>query len=358
VVIKNPKAAPQQRYFMIEADRGHIDWILSWLAFKQPFTADEAYYLNPAGAMRPADKAFWGALGPLPGGMAVISKPLIKAGAGNPGITLLQGLRQVAATPVETSQWRIETPAGRDVLANLILERFGYQFKVKARDMEGKTTFTLLKGSEPVLDGINYIGLVTTSVSGKDFALVVNQTVDGRRWLVRSDSLTEWNSLADTLCRGADLRDPIFFGEDLLCPTWNSELGQVQIIQKGQSIFSFTTWFGAEIPVNLFTQWAGRWLLEINDFLIQDGVIQNEVLGFEEIFGWRLLDGKPFFFFRKGPRVGISYNDNILPLSFDAVFHGGCCEYASLNPAGTQYMLHFYALQAGMWQDVTLGFKP
>jgi hypothetical protein len=58
--------------------------------------------------------------------------------------------------------------------------------------------------------------------------------------------------------------------------------------------------------------WDGEhWLLEVDGFLIQDGEVLNERLGYEDIFGWQLLNEKPFYYFRKGPRVGISYDESV-----------------------------------------------
>jgi len=75
------------------------------------------------------------------------------------------------------------------------------------------------------------------------------------------------------------------------------------------------------------------------------------------MFDWRLLDEKPFYFFRKGPRLGISYDGIILPVWFDDVYYYGCCGYAALNPYSTQYMVGFFALRDNFWRQVELGFK-
>jgi hypothetical protein len=67
------------------------------------------------------------------------------------------------------------------------------------------------------------------------------------------------------------------------------------------------------------------------------------------------VNGKPFYFFRKGPRVGISYDRQVQPVYYDEVAHYMCCGFAGANPYNNGSMIHFFALREGVWYFVTLG---
>ncbi len=101
--------------------------------------------------------------------------------------------------------------------------------------------------------------------------------------------------------------------------------------------------------------WAGRWVLEVNGLLVVEGEPYNLKAGYQEIFGFRLIDGKPFFFFVQDGTTGIFYDGKTWPALFDSVFHGACCEPAIANPRGNDAMLWFYGLQQGWWDYVELG---
>ncbi|MCZ7540234.1 MAG: hypothetical protein M5U29_10010 [Anaerolineae bacterium] len=44
-------------------------------------------------------------------------------------------------------------------------------------------------------------------------------------------------------------------------------------------------------------------MLEAEGQVIIDGMILNQQLGFDEISGWRLLAGQPFFFFERDGQI-------------------------------------------------------
>jgi hypothetical protein len=136
---------------------------------------------------------------------------------------------------------------------------------------------------------------------------------------------------------------------------WDYERGQAQVMQGGQQIYGFASVYLVDMPVKGLWSWDGHWLLEVDGFLIQDGEVLNERLGYEDIFGWQLLNGKPFYYFRKGPRVGISYDESILSVYYDEVIHYRCCEASMFNHDGNQDMVWFYGLREGAWYYVEMG---
>ncbi|HIE56816.1 MAG TPA: hypothetical protein EYP88_01100 [Anaerolineales bacterium] len=120
--------------------------------------------------------------------------------------------------------------------------------------------------------------------------------------------------------------------------------------------FNFSTYYGASIPLRGFESWDDHWVLKIGDFVVQDGEILNAKLNFQEVFGWHLVNGKPFYFFRRGKRVGISYDGQIWPLYYHDVLRGYCCGLTVNNPMFRGSRVTFFARRDGIWYYVEMDF--
>ncbi len=92
-------------------------------------------------------------------------------------------------------------------------------------------------------------------------------------------------------------------------------------VQKStqEVVFDFASYFGATLEMDKFVGWDGHWILEAGGFVVQDGEILNRKFDFQEVHDWGLVNGHPLYFFRKGQRVGISYNDQFLPVYYHEV---------------------------------------
>ncbi len=89
--------------------------------------------------------------------------------------------------------------------------------------------------------------------------------------------------------------------------------------------------------------------------IYQDGVLLNEQFGFEEMFGFQLLDGKPFYFYKKDGKIYLSYDAEVLPVVYDEIPHYRCCSGAALNPiAGTNW-IGFFGQRDGVWYYTEIG---
>jgi len=151
---------------------------------------------------------------------------------------------------------------------------------------------------------------------------------------------------------------PILHQNEVLWLKATKDFSHVQILKSSQEpVFSFAVYTEPIYAVNRFTTWNGHWILAARDFLIQDGEFINEKLGFEEIFSWGLIAEKPVYLFRKGPRVGISYEGKILPLQYQDVARYKCCGYAANNPSIDSNGVHFFAKRDGVWYYVVVRFK-
>lgn len=89
--------------------------------------------------------------------------------------------------------------------------------------------------------------------------------------------------------------------------------------------------------------------------IYRDGVLLNEQFGYEEMFGFQLLDGKPFYFYKKDGRIYLSYNNEDLPVAYDEIPHYRCCSGAALNPIAGINWIGFWGQRDGVWYYTEIG---
>ncbi len=131
----------------------------------------------------------------------------------------------------------------------------------------------------------------------------------------------------------------------------------ISVRRDGQEIYRYhlSSGHAGTFPLFYLGNWGGRWVLEVNGMLIVDGQIVNQEWGYDEIFGCQELNGRPFYFFVQDGQTCLSYGGETLPVSYDYVYHGMCCEPAAFNVGGNDRMVWFYALRDGLWHYVELG---
>lgn len=112
---------------------------------------------------------------------------------------------------------------------------------------------------------------------------------------------------------------------------------------------------GQAAPINVvwgFMAYEDTWYLEINRYekpeegldgdatremqihgdIIRDGVSLNEREGYQESFGFNVLAGKVFYFYRRDGGYGYFYDGVEHPLDFAYIAHHQCCSGAQTNP--------------------------
>jgi len=348
LVVENAAGKAEQRYFFIEADQKHFDSIAASLELINPPAEREAFPY-PGGEMYPQDEAFWANTFPQPDELTVEEYAVVEASLDSP--SHFEFMERIPDEVLEKrDEWRGSFSEKRLQANNSLLEPFGYLLKAKeGAEMELYELWRRTeRGEELVQEEISFFWPVSVNAAGNDFAMVVELWNDGYR-LVQQDQTEQWDM-------GSSLYiPPVFYEEELLSVRWDYERGEAQVMQGGQLIFAFAGVYLVDMPVKGLWSWDGHWLLEVDGFLVQDGEMLNERLGFEEVFGWQLLHGKPFYYFRKGPRVGISYDERTLPLYFEEVIHYRCCEPSMFNNDGNEDMAWFYGLREGMWYYVEVG---
>jgi len=90
--------------------------------------------------------------------------------------------------------------------------------------------------------------------------------------------------------------------------------------------------------------------------IIQDGVSLNTQHGYQETFGFQLIKGKPFYFFRKLGKLGVAYDGQEILLGYTQVPHYLCCSAAGLNPKRGRDMVAFFARRNGWFTPADAGW--
>jgi hypothetical protein len=348
VVFMNPGGDPQHRFFYLESDAAQIESLAKSVQLLNPTSlSGKAAY--PSGLMRPENEAFWGTARTPSADLTFEEYALVPDTQDSPR-TNDQFIQNIPVDALQKrAKWRTFIPPLEQLERNnALLEPFGYT--LRADNALGIDQYALYQGETLVMGRISEFRSVTVSASGKDFALLVD-VVDKGSWLIQKGQLQK----VDDASRWAMLGGPVFVGEDLFAAYWVPERQQIQVRKGSQVVFSMAVLFGANTGFQSFQAWNGHWLLEVQGFLFEDGKNLNDTLGYEEIFGWQLVNGKPFYYFRKGPRLGISYDGQVQAVYIDDMFHYGCCGFAANDNGGNQAMVWFYALRDGMWYYVEIG---
>jgi len=117
------------------------------------------------------------------------------------------------------------------------------------------------------------------------------------------------------------------------------------------------------LPLRSLWSFGDHWVLEIlfveedlwEGRIYQDGELLNTSRGYQETFGFQLLGGKPFYFFRGENGLGYHYKGHESSLPYDEIPHYNCCSLATINPTPAENMVAFFALRGEDWYYVELG---
>jgi hypothetical protein len=358
-IIGNPMVSDIQRYIFIRVDVSHFGEITNSFAWLRPVTAIDHSIAQP-GSPRPGDTAFWAAAAPLPANFTVKEYPL------PPEMQTIDPWHNLFEIPPDAPKpvWKTGIPYVEPTweIINRQIKPFGYEFRAENHEYLYqliKAGKTLIEHAYKLTPDYPFITPAGDRITFKAYALVnadLPSPFDDNRntvvYLVQNEGINLWqNGRPDSI---DPQRPPIYADHQFL---WVQVSDHYQVdVQTPQRdvLFSFTTFEAAGIPIYAFKSWNEHWLLQVSDFLIQDGTILNEKLGFEAIFDWGLLKEKPFYFFRKGPYIGISYDGHFLPLTYQEVPHGGCCGMVFNNPSNDGKTVRFYAKKNGQWNYVVI----
>ena len=356
-IIEIPTTDPSEKFLFIKTDPEHHDEIIISFAWLRPVDPYEKF-LFPQTPLRAEDASFWENTSGVPPALVLTQYALSEDGQDERPAQ--KRFFEFLPPNVPKKEGNSGTVWFSDTLeeTNEKLKPFGYELKPSSPDH----LQDLFKDDKMVINNIYKKSDIHrfASENGEMIAFVVYAVKDPNQsylapynsisYLIQNDTILGHkdgieNPMSPTL-------PPVLYKEELL---WlqAAENVHVEVQTSNQTaVFSFATYYGAKLPVNGFTAWDDHWILEIGNFMIQDGEIINEKFGFEEAFDWGLLNDKPFYFFRKGPRVGMSYDGKFLPFYYDYVVHGFCCGLALNNPSWEEDDVRFFAQKDGVWYYV------
>jgi hypothetical protein len=242
---------------------------------------------------------------------------------------------------------RSPSPAARVARTNETLARFGYRLQPKEKPgCPVCVRYDLYRGDEVVQANLGFVRMITVNEKGDDFALGVEDEM-GRGFLVRAGGITAWNVMQHAFTA------PVFAGNRLVTLEADEQHRRFTVRHGDETLYLFeAARMRVDEPVKGLWSFQGQWVLEADGEVVIDGKSLNEQLGYEEAFGWRLLNDQPFYFFKKAGKIGLSYGSEVLSAQYDEVIHYRCCEPAAFNVQGNDQMVWFHALRDGQWYYV------
>ena len=294
---------------------------------------------------------------PLPAGLSIEEHALQFAPTGEP-LTF----RPVNGSMQEILALHKEARDRETLLArrnNRLLAPFGYELVIQT------FPYQLLKNGEKFLEFYTF-GRVTLNTAGDDFILPL-YTTQGNN-IIRKETVEKVAYagggayaafLGDRILQvSATLLDQESATPDPDSPALWYWIAQVTLDQD----VVYTTTFQSPVAVaGIWGLWsyAGHWALETYGSVIQDGVSLNAQYGYDQTFGFQLLNDKPFFFYQKGQKIGVVYDGQEIHLNYDWLPHYGCCSAGEFNPRPSENMISFFARRSGVYYYVEIGvFTP
>lgn len=257
--------------------------------------------------------------------------------------------------------WPVSTSDVLPTIQLLRIQDLGYEWKVvepkKQCNQEfpkGRNSckYQLYKDKKLLLE-TQWIADVSTvyhfsTKAGPIHAFVVTVGVKRDSFLIQNGAVIPWGWEDYEFAIS-----PILYQDELLWARLRPD-GRIEV-QKSNGDILFN--FKHKSDAFIFKEWNGHWVLETGDVVVIDGEELNQQLGFQQIFRWNLTKTKPTFFFQRGSKFGISHDGQILPLQYDDIARGFCCEAVENNPYIGNDFARFFGKRNGVWYYVVVRFK-
>ena len=357
IIYENPLADFKHRFVYIKTGRSYprvdsyIKHTVSWLK-----TASELGHTS----LSPEEVSFWENPDTTLSNASITEYVLPpEAQVGPTQEILFHFVPQDVQPDWEALMKKIPTPQKEPTVEEQ-LRSLGYELRVA--EPQPIYRQQLLRDGRLLFDYVyNLPKVYTFSTNSGPIAVLVVNTVDMRQndyvyfnsFLVVNDAIYVWDYSSSDTANFA----PILYQGELL---WAKGVqnASVEIRRSNRDVlFTFRTYFGAHLAVDNFQSWNGHWVLTAGDFLVLDGEILNTKLGFQEIFGWNIIDDKPVYLFRKGARLGLSYDGKVLLLPYDDIARGLCCGLASNNPRTIDDSVYLFGKRDGIWYYAVVKFR-
>lgn len=140
----------------------------------------------------------------------------------------------------------------------------------------------------------------------------------------------------------------------------------VQLWKDRELIYSLPVNFG--VQPHTFLRYEDHWIFSFgNDWdnkgwIVQDGIILNDLYDYDTAFSLFLLDDKPFFFFQRGDQFGISFDNEEILLPYPNISFGPiCCDNGGAghwNPRASNTKVGFYVKRGeAEYQYIEIGLR-
>ncbi|NMB67514.1 MAG: hypothetical protein GYA20_01985 [Chloroflexi bacterium] len=362
-VIENPSADFSHRYLFIKADNDHFIRIQNTFTWLRP--VDEARKPDfQKFKLRPEDVEFWNNTFSLPSTISLEEYALPSEHQGeDPSKTIFLDFIPPKALPTPSSSRGTYTSTTLESV-NQSLAKYDYELQ---QQEDITYLYDLYQNGELVLQNIFQLpDIYSFQVdNGEKLIFFAHTLVDSKlspytegnvvSYVVQDHEISVWEKavLNPMYSEWKPIwveNKPLFLGlgEGVTLHVWNVQ---------HEPIFSFATYDVTQVPIKQFRSWENHWILEVSNFVVQDGEIINEKYNFEEVFNWSLINDKPFYFFRKGPRSGFSYDGQFFSTYYQEIIHGFCCGLALNNPRMRDNTLRFFGKRDGVWYYVVLEIR-
>mgnify|MGYP001198384307 CR=1 FL=1 len=362
VVVENPSADFAHRFFYVKTDNAHFERITSTFTWLRPVEEKKQPDFGKA-EFRSEDADFWNSTSSMPSYFFLKEYALPPEYQGeDPSKEIFLGFVPPEALPTPSSIHQPYSPVTVESV-NQTLAKYGYEL----RQVDNAYLYDLYQNGVRVLQNIYQlpeINLFQTD-DGEKLIFFAHALTDPKQspytegnlvsYLIQDEKISVWEKVTlNPMYPGWEpilVEDkPLFLGlgDGVTLQVWNTQ-HELQ--------FSFVTYFGTHVPIKKFQGWGNHWVLEVSNFVAQDGEILNEKYKFEEVFNWSLISEKPFYFFRKGPQVGFSHGGQFFSTYYHEVIHGYCCGLALNDPMLNDNTLRFFGKRDGTWYYVVLEIK-
>lgn len=354
-IYENPLADHEHRFVYIKMGRTYqnlhapIEHTVTWL--KPPSQTNLG-----TGPLTPEEASFWANPDTALNGASIVEYVLPPAAQAGPYHEMLMQFVPEEAQPDWEALRKKASSLPKEPAVEEQLKPLGYELKVV--ETQPRYRQQLLRDGRLLFDYVFSVSKVHkfSTDSGPITAFVVTTAHYGgdfNSFLVVNDAIHAWDYAPSDTANFA----PILYQGDLLWATGTQD-SRVEIRRNNREIlFTFETYFATHLAVNSFRAWNGHWILTAGDFLVQDGEILNQKLGFPEIFAWHLVDNRPAFLFRKGSRLGLSYDGKVLLLPYQDIPRGLCCGLGINNPGFIDGVMRLFGQRDGVWYYAVVKFK-
>jgi hypothetical protein len=343
-VFENPQAGHEHRFVHIRGDGDHFAWIENSFAWLKPIDleADPAFHEM---TLRPEDAAFWENTDPIPAGITVHEYKLGEEGQNaDPSEGSLRGFvpPEILALGEKRGGDALK-PTPVTMSTEEKLAAYGYELKAEPEDEKDYPHTNLYQDGELLLTEIYKLesAAVILTSSGETLFLTLTTLEDnpeGSR-LFHSYVVRGRDVLERRYQHTYPSSPPFLYKGEIVWLRSSETRFQLENLQ-GEVVMDYATFFGYR---SRFQLWDDHLILDLGCLVIQDGEILNERYGFEEIFHWRTIDNKPFYFFRKGKFVGFSYDGSFYPLNYHHILSG----HWANSPGGVGKVVTFYGQREG-----------